>query len=192
MHVRALGLSCEPCGNHSHHLSTPATRQLAHPEMCTFGLLGCRVKPQRAHQTGPPGLAHPWRFKHHQNSTQGPQERERRKKLVAGGEKKERNFGRSCGGLSSGRLSSGGLSGGGELSGGGLSGGGLSGGGGVQRKGPSEIGCRVRGFGFSSGFWRQLSEVELAEVEHPPQHHHRCKPINKNVEEQRREHSANA
>ena len=28
------------------------------PQMCTFGLLGCRVKPQRPHQTGPPGLAH--------------------------------------------------------------------------------------------------------------------------------------
>ena len=24
---------------------------------------------------------------------------------------------------------------------------------GVQRKGPSEMGCRVRGFGFSSGLW---------------------------------------
>ena len=35
------------------------------PEMCTFG-----------------------RFKHHQNSTKGPQERERRKKIVAGGGKK--------------------------------------------------------------------------------------------------------
>ena len=28
------------------------------PQMCTFGLLGCRVKPRRPHQTGPPGLAH--------------------------------------------------------------------------------------------------------------------------------------
>ena len=28
------------------------------PEMCTFGLSGCRVKPRRPHQTGPPGLAH--------------------------------------------------------------------------------------------------------------------------------------
>ena len=26
--------------------------------MCTFGLSGCRVKPRRPHQTGPPGLAH--------------------------------------------------------------------------------------------------------------------------------------
>ena len=63
--------------------------------MCTFGLSGCRVKPRRPHQTGPPGLAHdsprtpnvhisgPRRFKHHQNSTKGPQERERRKKIVA-------------------------------------------------------------------------------------------------------------
>ena len=28
------------------------------PEMCTFGLSGCRVKPRLPHQTGPPGLAH--------------------------------------------------------------------------------------------------------------------------------------
>ena len=28
------------------------------PEMCTFGLSGCGVKPRRPHQTGPPGLAH--------------------------------------------------------------------------------------------------------------------------------------
>ena len=28
------------------------------PQMCTFGLLGCRVKPRQPHQTGPPGLAH--------------------------------------------------------------------------------------------------------------------------------------
>ena len=26
------------------------------PQMCTFGLSGCRVKPRRPHQTGPPGL----------------------------------------------------------------------------------------------------------------------------------------
>ena len=26
------------------------------PKMCTFGLSGCRVKPRRPHQTGPPGL----------------------------------------------------------------------------------------------------------------------------------------
>ena len=30
---------------------------------------------------------------------------------------------------------------------------GLSSGGGVQRKGPSVMGCRVRSFGFSTGFW---------------------------------------
>ena len=54
------------------------------PQMCTFGLSGCRVKPRRPHQTGPPGLAHdsprtpnvhisgPLRFKHHQNSTRRP------------------------------------------------------------------------------------------------------------------------
>ena len=28
------------------------------PQMCTFGLSGCRVEPRRPHQTGPPGLAH--------------------------------------------------------------------------------------------------------------------------------------
>ena len=38
-------------------------------------------------------ISGPRRFKHHQNSTKGPQERERRKKIVAGGGKKERNFG---------------------------------------------------------------------------------------------------
>ena len=44
----------------------------------------------------------------------GPKEREKRIKIVAGGgKKKERNFGRSGGGLSSGGLSGGGLSGGG-------------------------------------------------------------------------------
>ena len=42
------------------------------------------------------------------NSTKGPQERERRMKIVAGGGKKERNFGRSGGGLSGGGLSGGG------------------------------------------------------------------------------------
>ena len=74
--------------------------------MCTFGLLGCRVKPRRPHQTGPPGLAHdsprtpnvhisgPRRFKHHQNSTQGSQEREKEeRKLWRRSEKKARNFG---------------------------------------------------------------------------------------------------
>ena len=66
--------------------------------------------------------------KHQQNSTKGPQERERRMKIVArGGKKEERNFGRS---------------------GGGLSGGGLSSGGGFTAGG----GSSVRGFGFSSGF----------------------------------------
>ena len=28
------------------------------PQICTFGLSDCRVKPRRPHQTGPPGLAH--------------------------------------------------------------------------------------------------------------------------------------
>ena len=55
-------------------------------------------------RTGPPGLAHdsprtpnahislPRRFKHHQNSTKGPQERERRKNIVAGGGEKSAKF----------------------------------------------------------------------------------------------------
>ena len=63
------------------------------PGMCTFGLSGCRVKRRRPHQTGPPGLAHdsprtpnvhisgPRRFKHHQNSTNGPQEKKEERKL---------------------------------------------------------------------------------------------------------------
>ena len=76
------------------------------PEMCTFGLSGCRVKPRRPHQTGPPGLAHdsprtpnvhisgPRRFKHHKNSTKRPQEREKEaRKLWRRREKKARKFG---------------------------------------------------------------------------------------------------
>ena len=38
-------------------------------------------------------ISGPRRFKHHQNSTQGPQEREKRKKIVAEEGKKARNFG---------------------------------------------------------------------------------------------------
>ena len=72
--------------------------------MHVWALSGCHVKPRRPHQTGPPGLAHdsprtphvhisgPRRFKHHQNSTKGPQERERRKKIVAGRGKKTREI----------------------------------------------------------------------------------------------------
>ena len=57
--------------------------------MCTFGLSGCRVKPQpNVHISGSR------RFKHHQNSTKRPpREREERKKTVAGEGKKARNFG---------------------------------------------------------------------------------------------------
>ena len=71
------------------------------PEMCTFRLSGCRVKPWRPHQTGPPRLAHdsprtpnvhfsgPRRFKHHQNSTEGPP-REGKKKENCGGRKEKK------------------------------------------------------------------------------------------------------
>ena len=48
------------------------------PEMCTFGLSGCRVKPWRPHQTGPPGLAH---------------DKKEERKLWRRREKKARNFG---------------------------------------------------------------------------------------------------
>ena len=83
--------------------------------------------------------------KHQQNSTKGPQERERRKKIVAGGgTKKARNFGRSGGGWSGGGWSGGGLSGGG------LSSGGLSGGGGCPAEG--SIGNGVQGSGFRVQF----------------------------------------
>ena len=74
--------------------------------MCTFGLSGCRVKPRRPHQTGPPGLAHDnqrtpnahiWasrRFKHHQNSTnKTKREGEKNENCGGRGEKKARNFG---------------------------------------------------------------------------------------------------
>ena len=68
------------------------------PKMYTFGLSGCRVKPRRPHQTGPPGLAHdsprtpnvhisgPLRFKHHQISTRRPPERERKRAKMGAGE----------------------------------------------------------------------------------------------------------
>ena len=71
------------------------------PQMCTLGLSGCRVKPRR------PGLARtrqpenskrtferPGRFKHHQNSTRRPPEREEKNEFCGGtGKKKARNFG---------------------------------------------------------------------------------------------------
>ena len=76
-------------------------------EMCTFGLLGCRVKPRRPHQTGPPGLAHdsprtpnvhisgPRHFKHHKNSTRkkDTQKDTERVKRWREREEKARNFG---------------------------------------------------------------------------------------------------
>ena len=46
------------------------------PQMCTFGLSGCRVEPRRPHQTGPPGLHTTTREL--QNSTKGPPRREER------------------------------------------------------------------------------------------------------------------
>ena len=76
------------------------------PEMCPFGLSGCRVKPRRPHQTGPPGLAHdsprtpnvhilrapalqtPPKF--HETT---PKREIRKKIVVGGGKKKARNFG---------------------------------------------------------------------------------------------------
>ena len=85
------------------------------PEMCTFGVLGLSC--------ASPGLQ-----KHHQNSTQGPQERERRTKIVVGGgKKKARNFGRS----------------GGRLSGRGWF---------TRGRGPSEGSIRVQGLGFRVQF----------------------------------------
>ena len=74
------------------------------PEMCTFGLSGCRVKPRRPHQTGPAGLAHdsprtpnvhisgPRRFKHHQNSTKKTKREEKRIKNCGGRGKKKREI----------------------------------------------------------------------------------------------------
>ena len=74
------------------------------PEMCTFGLSGCRVKPWRPHQTGPPGLAHDsprtqtctfqgtCASKHHQNSTRRPPERHRNSETVAGKGRKRAKF----------------------------------------------------------------------------------------------------
>ena len=70
------------------------------PEMCTFGVLGLsREVPAFKNTT--------------KIQRKDPQERERRMKTVAGEEKKERNFGRSSGGLSGVGLSGAGLSGGG-------------------------------------------------------------------------------
>ena len=133
--------------------------------MCTFGVLGLSCaspggpvwwgrrgftresESPNVHISGPRPSKTPTKF--HERTP-----RERKKNENCGGrrEKKERNFGRSGGGLSGGGLSGGGLSGGG-LSGGGLSGGGLSGGGlsggGLSGGGLSSGG--LSGRGLSSG-----------------------------------------
>ena len=59
------------------------------PQMCTFGLLGCRVKPPAA--LGPCGIsggASPALQKHHQNSTRRPPQREKERKWEREREKK--------------------------------------------------------------------------------------------------------
>ena len=79
------------------------------PQMCTFGLFGCRVKPRRPHQTGPPGLAHDKKKNRElqtctfegpgaSNTTKIPRKRpkemgKRNKQLWREREKKARNFG---------------------------------------------------------------------------------------------------
>ena len=71
------------------------------PQMCTFGLSDCRVKPRRPHQTRPPGLAHDSRrtplsamaLQHHQNSTKRPPEREKERKWRQEKEKKREILG---------------------------------------------------------------------------------------------------
>ena len=74
------------------------------PQMCTFRFPGCRVKPARPHQTGPPGLAHdsprtpnvhiwaPRRFKHHQNSTKKTKREWEKNENCGGRGKKKREI----------------------------------------------------------------------------------------------------
>ena len=74
------------------------------PEMCTFGVLGLSCETPAAPPDQAAGASHdsprtpnvhisgPHRFKHHQNSTKGPQESERRKKIVAEEGKKKREI----------------------------------------------------------------------------------------------------
>ena len=75
------------------------------PEMCTFGLSDCRVKPRRPHQTGPPGF-HTTARELQTCIFEGPgasnttkiqredtQRGKKRTKFVAGEGKKARNFG---------------------------------------------------------------------------------------------------
>ena len=76
------------------------------PQMCTFGLSGCRVEPRRPHQTGPPGLhtttrelqTRTFERPDASNTTRiprkRPKEREKRTENCGGeSEKKEQNFG---------------------------------------------------------------------------------------------------
>ena len=118
---------------------------------------GCRVRAPAARSGGAAGVSHdcpraqmctfqgPGLQKHQQkNSTKGPQNRERRMKIVAGGGKKKSKI---LGGPAEGCPAEGCPAEGCPAEGGSPEGG-------VQRKGPSEMGCRVLGFlGFSSGFW---------------------------------------
>ena len=116
-------------------------------EMCTFGVLGLscaspggpvwwgrrgftrQLESPNVHISGSRPSKTPTKF-----NERTPRERKKNENCGGRREKKERNFGRSGGGLSGGGLSGGGLSGGG-LSGGGLSGGGFSSGNGVQGSG---------------------------------------------------------
>ena len=88
-------------------------------------------------------------------------------KIVAGGGKKRAKFwGGSGGGMSGGGMSGGGLSGGGLSGGEGCPAeGGSPEGGGSSGRVPSEMGCRVRGFGFSSGFLGTKTETEQKQNE---------------------------
>ena len=128
--------------------------------MCTFGVLGLscaspggpvwwgrrgftrQPESPNVHISGPPALQTPPKF--HERTP-----RERKKKENCGGrrEKKREILGCPAEGCpAEGCPAEGGSPEGGSPEGGFT-------GGGVQRKGPSEMGCRVRGFGFSSGFW---------------------------------------
>ena len=101
---------------------------------------GCRVRAPAARSGGAAGVSHDspraqlyisgFRPSKTPIKFNGRTPRERKKNEHCGGrrEKKSENFGRSGGGLSGGGGFTGGV---------------------VQRKGPSEMGCRVRGFGFS-------------------------------------------
>ena len=78
--------------------------EFRNPKMCTFGLSGCRVKPRRPHQTGPPGLAHdsprtpnvhisgPLRFKTPPKFHEKTPKRHRKSETVAGKGRKSAKF----------------------------------------------------------------------------------------------------